>query len=374
MNQPTWTIGADPESDLWIDNPHISAKHCRLSKTPEGYLLRDLGSTNGTFHMGKRIESVDIKPTDQIQLANQIDMPWPATEVAQRVITIGQAPSNDHQIDDPSVSGRHAELIIDATGQFIIRDCGSTNGTWVSDNSVKMALVAPQQSVRIGLVQQSVAEILGESLKANQTDHAFSTPALLALGAIPIFLAIVGLYLIYPSTPAAKPDGNPPIVSDVEVKPASDSKELVAKVDSGKTQAEEPVEVDPTTANVKEPVKRRTNGSFAPTSTPVLEPTKIAGLDNVSKSLHLLLVKIGDGKVDFASAWPAAPNLMVTNASVVQYVFEEGLELTVYNPATKQEYAVERTGLHPMYIQKKRELEGFSRQVRKLESFTTDDV
>ena len=135
----------DPDCDLWIDDPHISAKHCRLSKTPDGYLLEDLGSTNGTFHLGQRIEQAYVKPSDQIRLANQVTLPWPVREAAKRVISIGQSPSNDHQIDDPSVSGNHAELVIDPNGQYILGDCQSTNGTWISEKEIKMALVQPQQ-------------------------------------------------------------------------------------------------------------------------------------------------------------------------------------------------------------------------------------
>jgi transcriptional regulator with PAS, ATPase and Fis domain len=49
-------IGAGSSNDVIIDDPHASRFHCELRRTDEGWLLRDLGSTNGT-----RVGEVSIK-------------------------------------------------------------------------------------------------------------------------------------------------------------------------------------------------------------------------------------------------------------------------------------------------------------------------
>jgi predicted component of type VI protein secretion system len=41
-------IGSAPANDVILDDPHASRFHCEIRRTGEGYLLRDLGSTNGT--------------------------------------------------------------------------------------------------------------------------------------------------------------------------------------------------------------------------------------------------------------------------------------------------------------------------------------
>jgi Ca-activated chloride channel homolog len=46
-------------------------------------------------------------------------------------VRIGRAPDNDIVIDDPTVSGTHAELR-DEAGHWVVTDLGSTNGTYVS--------------------------------------------------------------------------------------------------------------------------------------------------------------------------------------------------------------------------------------------------
>ena len=45
--------------------------------------------------------------------------------------TIGRGFANDFKISDPSVSGSHCRIIIDS-GNVIIKDLGSTNGTFIN--------------------------------------------------------------------------------------------------------------------------------------------------------------------------------------------------------------------------------------------------
>src|SRR6266542_4182494 len=49
-------IGAGSSNDVVLEDPHASRFHCELRKTDEGWLLRDLGSLNGT-----RVGDVAIK-------------------------------------------------------------------------------------------------------------------------------------------------------------------------------------------------------------------------------------------------------------------------------------------------------------------------
>jgi pSer/pThr/pTyr-binding forkhead associated (FHA) protein len=41
-----------PDCDLVVDRPEVSARHCRLSETAHGFILHDLGSSNGTYVNG----------------------------------------------------------------------------------------------------------------------------------------------------------------------------------------------------------------------------------------------------------------------------------------------------------------------------------
>jgi hypothetical protein len=50
------SIGRDGANDIVIDHPLASRRHARLERDDNGYLVRDLDSTNGTYVNGDRIE------------------------------------------------------------------------------------------------------------------------------------------------------------------------------------------------------------------------------------------------------------------------------------------------------------------------------
>src|SRR5690606_29079608 len=55
-------IGTAPGNQLIITDGTVSRHHCLIEATEEGFLLRDLNSTNGTFLGGYRIESAFLEP------------------------------------------------------------------------------------------------------------------------------------------------------------------------------------------------------------------------------------------------------------------------------------------------------------------------
>jgi predicted component of type VI protein secretion system len=56
-------IGRDETSGIRIGSDDVSRQHCRLTPTPNGLLVRDLGSRNGTF-----VDGVPIGGTSEILL------------------------------------------------------------------------------------------------------------------------------------------------------------------------------------------------------------------------------------------------------------------------------------------------------------------
>jgi hypothetical protein len=62
---------------------------------------------------------------------------------------VGKAPDCDVCLNDPSISGRHAEFIAGRAG-FRVNDLGSTNGTYVNDKKITSADLVDNDSVRLG--------------------------------------------------------------------------------------------------------------------------------------------------------------------------------------------------------------------------------
>lgn len=47
--EPSTLVGRHPDCTIMLDDSFVSAEHASIERTADGWLLRDLGSTNGTF-------------------------------------------------------------------------------------------------------------------------------------------------------------------------------------------------------------------------------------------------------------------------------------------------------------------------------------
>jgi DNA-binding NtrC family response regulator len=54
------TIGSGPGNDVLLSDPTISRKHLQIEPRAEGVILRDLGSTNGSFVQGARFQELTL--------------------------------------------------------------------------------------------------------------------------------------------------------------------------------------------------------------------------------------------------------------------------------------------------------------------------
>ncbi|MCL4499929.1 MAG: FHA domain-containing protein [Chloroflexi bacterium] len=67
------TVGREVDPGLSLDDPFISTVHARFVPEGERFAIEDLGSTNGTFVNGIRINgAVSLKPGDRIKLGETI--------------------------------------------------------------------------------------------------------------------------------------------------------------------------------------------------------------------------------------------------------------------------------------------------------------
>lgn len=62
------TLGRGPGVDLAFDDSQMSRQHAALDLEPEGYRIRDLGSTNGVEVNGHRTQSGTLSHGDQVKV------------------------------------------------------------------------------------------------------------------------------------------------------------------------------------------------------------------------------------------------------------------------------------------------------------------
>ena len=63
-------VGRVGECDICIADQHISRRHCLVSAGQTGYIVRDLGSANGTSLNGVRVTEAPLKDGDKLSLGS----------------------------------------------------------------------------------------------------------------------------------------------------------------------------------------------------------------------------------------------------------------------------------------------------------------
>ena len=60
--------GRHPESDIFLDDITVSRRHAEFARRERGYLVRDVGSLNGTYLNRERIEEAELASGDEVQI------------------------------------------------------------------------------------------------------------------------------------------------------------------------------------------------------------------------------------------------------------------------------------------------------------------
>ena len=93
LAQDALSIGRHPSNDLVLDQARASRSHARIERVGDGFLLRDLNSTNGTYLGAERIEQQGLRSGDTIRIGD-----------ARLVFKAGFVPDDLTLMDGPSMS------------------------------------------------------------------------------------------------------------------------------------------------------------------------------------------------------------------------------------------------------------------------------
>lgn len=91
VNKDIFSIGADPNNDLPIQDNTISRRHCELQHSSDGYVIRDLGSTNGTIVQGMKVTEAIMSQSTEFQLGQTKIVFCPLREATEYEISPHEA-------------------------------------------------------------------------------------------------------------------------------------------------------------------------------------------------------------------------------------------------------------------------------------------
>jgi ABC transport system ATP-binding/permease protein len=173
LSKPSARLGRSSDNDIVINSLVVSSHHLQIDNRPNGVAITDLSSTNGTHVNGSRIppnQSRLLQPGDVIRIGDptgnsiritfgsttggairtqalgKLDLTKLATQVS---VLVGRAPSSDLCLPHPSVSQQHA-MVISQNGEILLRDLGSTNGTFVNGVRINQSKLQDGDEIKIG--------------------------------------------------------------------------------------------------------------------------------------------------------------------------------------------------------------------------------
>jgi ABC transport system ATP-binding/permease protein len=171
-NQPL-VLGRAPTNDIVLTSRFVSAKHARIDPDGAAHRIVDIGSTNGILSEGKRLAAntpLKLADGDVLRIGdpatgNFVTLTYhnPVVARAAQAGTVAQSyplDPNDPQItigregseivlENPQVSRQHA--VIDRVGgRHVLRDVGSTNGTFVNGQRITEHTLTPGDVIQIG--------------------------------------------------------------------------------------------------------------------------------------------------------------------------------------------------------------------------------
>lgn len=68
LDRDSTTIGRHPDSHVFLDDVTVSRHHARVDREDDAFVLHDLGSLNGTYLGGARVDRRHLRAGDELQI------------------------------------------------------------------------------------------------------------------------------------------------------------------------------------------------------------------------------------------------------------------------------------------------------------------
>ncbi len=68
LDEPVTTAGRHPDCDIFLDDVTVSRRHASFERDGEQFVVRDVGSLNGTYLNRERIDEATLSSGDEVQI------------------------------------------------------------------------------------------------------------------------------------------------------------------------------------------------------------------------------------------------------------------------------------------------------------------
>ena len=175
-------IGRAPTCNLTLSDPCVSARHAKIERTPQGFVISDLGSQHGTYVNDQAVQYALLRGGERVRLGHTElafvcqsagSAPWkpyvlrPDSPIAYLTVLVGGHEFGSRQPVNAGVAlGRYLECPIDLSadalisrrhawlgykdGRWYISDMDSENGTLVNGTPVKSQWLNSGDEIQIG--------------------------------------------------------------------------------------------------------------------------------------------------------------------------------------------------------------------------------
>ncbi len=183
-------IGRAPDSDLLIDHESISRQHCRVARQDEGWVLRDLGSKNGsrinTFHVEEQV----LRNGDRLDLGTirlYVEIGPNSAESRARVI-----------FDDKRLPAQHTEALdlrgldhlLQAAQEFSIGTSSGAGKNGLSGLGEEIPTTSEKPGEMLRLVSESAESLLSCTTLPETLERILS----LVFANVPVERGVICLY------------------------------------------------------------------------------------------------------------------------------------------------------------------------------------
>jgi len=198
-------VGRAEDNEVVLPDIGVSRRHARIVVSPDAIHVEDLGSGNGTFFRGSRIDKRVLEDGDTVvidpfvlrfhvkqavgdhdvaQLARLVVLSSPSVAQTSFAIgltgaTLGRSELCEIRVEDAAASRFHCD-IVGVNGQYKLQDKGSANGVFVNGTRVQTEWLKDGDELRVGDTTFRFVDaelVQGDSVTQRRVDLDELTPS-----------------------------------------------------------------------------------------------------------------------------------------------------------------------------------------------------